>query len=348
MTTYYYVTQILSGPGGTVVDQSSDCSFDTLVPVPAASCSAATDLAATTMTLNGAATNTVAGNVVRFRYGTATGVYTITTAEQGAAASFTEAVTGLTTLTDYFYVAEILDAAGGTVISTSAECTGTTTAAPVGLFAASTDTTGSLGPALTIGVGDFIHSFSHGGGNTTPNTSFVLSASSVSSTHGGETLNEVIQVFTGNGVNPAAIATQPFTNGAGVIVVPAAEAAGWAAGGTTALWIAGRSFSLSLTVAGPYTTTSAANAPRNAGGRQIAVLSIRSAGVGITPVVMSSIPAGWQEITDFRYRALTPGGNTIDMLAFVGPYLLSPSFDTTIDYTAAGNGSVSLQVYDIS
>jgi hypothetical protein len=63
---------------------------------------------------------------------------------------------------------------------------------------------------------------------------------------------------------------------------------------------------------------------------------------------MSSIPAGWQEITDFRYRALTPGGNTIDMLAFVGPYLLSPSFDTTIDYTAAGNGSVSLQVYDIS
>jgi hypothetical protein len=63
---------------------------------------------------------------------------------------------------------------------------------------------------------------------------------------------------------------------------------------------------------------------------------------------MSSIPAGWQEITDFRYRALTPGGNTIDVLAFVGPYLLSPSFDTTIDYTAAGNGSVSLQVYDIS
>jgi hypothetical protein len=62
---------------------------------------------------------------------------------------------------------------------------------------------------------------------------------------------------------------------------------------------------------------------------------------------MSSIPAGWVEITDYRHRITTAGGNTIDRLAFVGPYLVSPSFDTTIDYTAAG-GAIGLIVMDIS
>jgi hypothetical protein len=289
---------------------------------------------------------------VRFRYGTATGVYTITTAEQGAAASFTEAVTGLTVVTDYFYVAEILDAAGGTVISTSAECAGTTTAVPLGLFAASTDTNGNLGPALTIGVGDFVYSsWIHSIATTytpttVPNTNLIVNFSNSSSVHGGETLYEVAAIFDGTSFNASAIASKPGggTPGAGVIVVPAAVAAGWATGNVTKFLTGLKQAQFS--VAGPYQTPGTANF-RNAGGRQIAVLSIFSTGTGISPVVMSSIPAGWVEITDFRYRGLTSGGNTTDLLAFVGPYLASPSFDTTIDYTAAG-GAIGLRVLDIS
>jgi hypothetical protein len=310
------------------------------------------------MTLNGAATNNVAGNVVRFRYGTATGVYTITTAEQGAAASFTEAVTGLTAVTDYFYVAEILDAAGGTVISTSAECTGTTTAVPLGVFASATDTLGAHSPSIPMGVGNFVYYTllldPVGSGNvvTVPLTTGTTNSSDglISLTIGGEPIWMMSGWFSGSGSSAGVvpITTGTAVGGGNVITVPAAEAAGWGTSPTVSgVILPGRSSLINSNVAGPYTTSSPANPPRNAGGRQIATFSVGSVGTGIAPVVMSSIPAGWQEIPDARYRLLTQGGNTIDMLAFVGPYLLSPSFDTTIDYTAAG-GYVGLTVQDIS
>jgi hypothetical protein len=221
---------------------------------------------------------------------------------------------------------------------------------PLG-YSTSTDTSGNLGPALTIGVGDLVYGtqvFVPGQTPTLtiPNTTAQgQSSDGISGVSlGGENVIVISSYMAGSSSSNSVVPTSSGTSsGANVIVIPAAEAAGW----TPAAFLPGRSALFDSNVAGPYTTTSPANAPRSAGGRQIATFSVGSVGTGIAPVVMSSIPAGWQEIPDARYRGVTPGGNTLDMLVFIGPYLLSPSFDTTIDYTAAG-GYVGLVVQDIS
>lgn len=98
-----------------------------LIPYAAANCAGATGQTMTDLTLNGTIAGIPAGGSARFRYGTANGgpYATDAPATPYVVGAVSAAVTGLSAGTVYYYVLEILDAAG-VAVAVSPQCSGQT------------------------------------------------------------------------------------------------------------------------------------------------------------------------------------------------------------------------------
>lgn len=98
-----------------------------LIAIPAATCAGSTNQAVDGLTFNGSLAGIPAGGSARFRYGTANGgpYATDAPATPYVVGAVSAAVTGLSAGTVYYYVLEILDAAG-VAVAVSPQCSGQT------------------------------------------------------------------------------------------------------------------------------------------------------------------------------------------------------------------------------
>jgi len=149
-TIYHYITEILDS-SNVVVAASSDCSFATL-SLPSAVCSAATAIATTSMTLNGALGGTLpSGGSSRFVYSTTSGgPYTgVSLALPYAVGAVSANITGLTPGTTYYYMLEMVDSSS-VLQASSIECSANTAALPVVPAATCAAATGVAQTAATL------------------------------------------------------------------------------------------------------------------------------------------------------------------------------------------------------
>lgn len=124
-TAYYFIVNIFDS-GATLVNTSTECTFTTSTPAAeTAQCDPATNIDSNSATLNGTLGGIVAGDQVRFRYGTAPGgPYGVTLGPVPAVNGPVSQPTGnsLAPSTTYYYVVDVLSA-GNILLVTSGECT---------------------------------------------------------------------------------------------------------------------------------------------------------------------------------------------------------------------------------